>query len=256
MKRPAQRWLEDKDIEPRPKRARVTKLGKYVNLLNHPTRVFVVGRSQMGKTTLSVQVIQERFSGMDRYIVICPSFRSQPAYASIRHLFKKNDIYENPKKDTFDKILKDVIAFNRWATDQGLDAPKTFILFDDVAGTKLVHGNGNGSFATFSTQVTHWNCTLMVLSQDPKRIDPLFRKNTENLIVFPSEAKYDMDWLETSFNSKVFSKHHDFQEIVYQAWSAGKDKEEVGQHHLFIHSAPRRLSRFFSDFDKEIVTKQ
>lgn len=253
MKR-ARPWENEKNVLA--KRPRSKLLGKYVNLIRHPTRVFVVGRSQMGKTTLSVKLIQDQFSNMDRYIVVCPSFRSQPAYAPIRHLFKSDDIYENPKKETFDKIFRDIKAFNEFAHSRGLKKPKTFILFDDMAGTNVIHGNGKGSFATFSTQVTHWGASLMVLSQKSKRTDPNFRENAENFIVFPSEARFELDWLEASFNSSVFAKHHNFKEVIFQAWSAGKGKSEIGKHFLFIHSAPRTLSRFFSDFDKEIVTVQ
>ncbi len=232
------------------------RLGKHAALIRHPTRLFVVGRAQMGKTTLTVKVIQERFANMDRYIVLCPSFRSQATYEPIRDWFKDGDIYENAKGDTFNKIFKDIQAFNKFALDRKQPKPKTLILMDDMAGTNVIHSNGKGAFPTFAAQVTHWNCSLVVLSQDPKRTDPLFRKNAENLIAFPSEAKYDMEWLESSFNSSIFAQHHDFKQIVYQAWSAGKGDSEVGKHFLFIHSAPRTLSRFFSDFDKEIVSKK
>ncbi len=231
------------------------KLGKAAHLIQHPTRIFVVGRSQMGKTTLAVQVIKERFSNMDRFIALCPSFHSQETFDPIRHLFKKEDVYENPKPSTFKKIVDDIKAFNEFARAKGERKPRTFILIDDMAGTNVIHGSGKGAFAHFSIQVTHAGCSTMVISQDPIRVDPNFRKNCENFIIFPSEAKYDMKWLEESFNSRVFSQHHDFTDIVYQAWTAGKGNNEIGKHFLFISSQPRSLSKFFSDFDNQVESK-
>lgn len=238
------------------KRQKSSILGKHVHKIQHPTRLFVVGRAQMGKTTLTVKIIQERFSNLDRYIAICPSFSSQTTYDPIRHLFKKADIYENAKADTFPKIVKDIKAFNEFAKSRGSEKPKTLILFDDMAGTNIVHSNGKGSFASFSNQVTHWGATVVVLTQNEKRTDPSFRSNAENFIIFPSESESSLTWLQQSFNSSIFSKYHDFKDIVWQAWSAGGHRSEVGKHFLFIHSAPRTLSRFFCDFDREIVTDQ
>lgn len=229
-------------------------LGNAVHLIQHPTRIFVVGRSQMGKTTLAVRVIQERFATMDRYIAICPSFH-QAIFDPIRAWFKKEDIYETLKPKTFGKIFEDIKRFNRYARERGQREPRTFILIDDMAGSNAIHGAGKGDFAQFANQVTHWGCSEMVISQDPKRVDPSFRKNCENFIIFPSEAKYDMQWLEESFNSRVLNNHHDFSDIVYQAWSAGKGHSEIGKHFLFINSQPRTLSKFFSDFDNQVESK-
>jgi hypothetical protein len=228
------------------------RLGKAVHLIQHPTRILVIGRSQMGKTTLSVQVVLNRFPDMDRYIAICPSFHSQSTFDPIRHLFRHDDVYENPKADIFKKIFNDIKAFNTFAISKGRRRPNTFILLDDMTGNNIIHGSGKGTFAQFACQVTHFKASLMVISHDPKRVDPNFRKNAENFIIFPSESKYDTAWLEESFNSRVFSLHHDFNDIVYQAWTGGKGNKEVGKHFLFISSQPRQLSRFFSDFEYQI----
>lgn len=226
-------------------------LGKYAKLIHHPTRIFCIGRSQMGKTTLSVQVIMERFANLDRYIVICPSW-DQPAYNPIRDWFKPCDVYRNPQRNTFDKVVQEIRSFNEFARRKGVQQAKTFILFDDNAGTSVVHSNGKGSFPNFSTQVTHEGCSLMVISQEPKRADPTFRHNCENFIVFPSEAKYDVDWLNESFNSPIFGKGHNFYDVLSFAWTAGKGKAEFGKHFMFIHSAPRTYTRFYCDFNNQI----
>lgn len=248
------------DSAPDPKRIRtgynerpVTRkaLGKYARLIQHPTRVFCIGRSQMGKTTLAVQVIMERFANLDRYIVICPSW-DQPTYNPIRDWFKPCDVYRNPQRNTFDKIVQEIRAFNEFARRKGLETPKTFVLFDDMAGNNLVHSNGKGSFPNFATQTVHEGASLMVISQEPKRADPTFRKNCENFIIFPSEAKYDVDWLNESFNSPVFGKGHNFYDVLNFAWTAGKGRSELGKHFMFIHSAPRTYSRFYCDFDRQV----
>jgi Poxvirus A32 protein len=228
----------------------IPPLGNAVNAIQHPTRLFVVGRSQMGKTTALVQVILKRFMNMDRYIVICPSFREQETYAPIRHLFQEKDIHENPKPSKFKEIMDELRNFRAFAKTKGIN-PKTLILIDDMAGQSIIHGNGKGAFANFATRITHLNASCCIATQMPKTVDPNFRSNAENFMVFPSESEREMTWLNDSFNSTIiYDKKTDFKDKVKEAWK-GKDGK-IGEHFMFIHSAPRKLSRFFSDFDFEV----
>jgi hypothetical protein len=229
--------------------SKIKALGDATCLIQHPTRLFVCGRAQMGKTTALVQVILKNFMHMDRYIVICPSFRSQETYSAIRHKFHEKDIHENPKPSKFKEIMDELFNFRAFAKSKGIN-PKTLILIDDMAGKSIIHGNGKGAFANFATQVTHLNASCIVASQMPKTVDPNFRSNAENFMVFPSESEREMKWLNESFNSTIIYDKTDFREKVKQAWR-GRDGN-IGEHFLFIHSAPRKLSRFFSDFDYEV----
>ena len=71
----------------------------------------------------------------------------------------------------------------------------------------------------------------------------------------PLTGKHDIKWLEESFNSRVFNTHHDFYDIIHQAWTGGKGNDEIGKHFLFISSQPRCRSKFFSDFDQQVESK-
>lgn len=233
-------------------------IGEAVGLIKHPTRLFVVGRAQMGKTTEAVRVIQKRFGDMDRYIVICPSFDTQRTFDPIRHLFKPNDIHMNPKEGKFKEIEREIKNFNTFFRDaqlkKGITKPRrarTLLLIDDMTGKNLIQGNGRGNFSNFACQITHLDCSLMVIAHSPKSVDLNFRRNAENFLVFPSESKDSLDWIVDNFNSPVLGKHRDVKDMILQTWK-GRDGK-IGEHFLFIHSQPRKLSRFFSDFDHEVV---
>jgi hypothetical protein len=228
-------------------------LGKASHEIRHPCRVFVVGKAQTGKTTLVVDLVLKRFPDMTRYIVVCPSFRQQSTYDPIRKLFVARDIHEKPSNQLFQKIYDSVTGFYKDMVSKGNHPPKTLIIFDDIAGQNMVQGNGRGAFANFSIQCTHWNASMIVISQQPKRIDVSFRENAEHIIAFPSESENEVRWLIDTHNSSIFSKTFNFKDVIFTAWTNGNGIEQVGKHFLYICAPPRSLARFFCDFDKEIV---
>ncbi len=232
------------------------KIGPASKLIVHPTRVAVIGRAQMGKTTMSVELILNRFGDMDRYFALCPSFHSQNTYDPIRHLFRKNDVFERPSVATFERVLAEIKSFQQFAQQKQLPKPKVFILLDDVTGLSISHGNGKGVFGNFATRVSHENTSLFIITHDGVRIDPNFRTSAENVIVYPSCGEKSVRWLIDEYSSPILFKGMDFKKAVVAAWEGKEGRKGIGKHFLFIHHAPRELPRFFSDFDNEIKVEE
>jgi len=228
-------------------------------LIQHPSRLFVVGRAQSGKTTWVVDHICKRFyKQIDRIIIICPTFLVQKTFAPMRDekrinsMIDPTDVYTEVTESTFKKVKNDIELKIKKANEVGGKTTRILILVDDLAGNSVIHNNRKGCFANFAVQTTHWNVSLFVISQQPFCVDPNFRNNCEGIIVFPSEGIDDLTWLKRAYQSLAMNQIQ-MKEILLLAWKGGKnDNSEWGRHFLFINSQPRRHTRFFIDFKKEI----
>jgi hypothetical protein len=88
---------------------------------------------------------------------------------------------------------------------------------DDCAGTKAIHGNGMGPFANLAIQTPHWNVSMVVVTQQPARVDPSFRNNAETIIVFPAEGKQEVDWVK-DIRKSLLMKEGRMEEMILEAW--------------------------------------
>jgi hypothetical protein len=121
----------------------------------------------MGKTTWAVKLILNHYRPqVDRIIMCCPTFH-QRLFDPIRHLVAPKDVYTDVTKEVFVKISRELDML----TKRGLST-RTLIYVDDCAGTKAIHGNGTGPFAHLSIQTSHWNVSMIVVTQQPSRVDP------------------------------------------------------------------------------------
>lgn len=224
-----------------------------MDLITHPSRTLICGRSRMGKTTLAVRIINEQLKkSLDRIILVSSSSH-QNTYDSIRKFIQRNDIHSNPHKDTFKNIFEDIAKLVRIAHNNGIPPQRTLILVDDLAGTGLMHNNRKGAFASLSVQTPHWSISLIVISHKPTNTDPDFRNNAENIIIFPPDGEEEYLWVKRCYQSLAM-KNKSLLQIVSFAFNGGKDNSsEWGKHFLFIYAEPRSHSRFFVDFDREIL---
>lgn len=228
--------------------------------ITFPGRYLFVGRSKSGKTTELVRFFckKKNYSKIDRFIIVCPTFLVQDAYKPLRSnkeiscRIKPDDVYTITEKDLFTKIFNSIKSEVNQAKQTGARIKTVVILVDDLAGESLIHNNRKGNFSNFSVACTHWNASLFVLSQNPMAVDPNFRENCEAILVFQSEGKPNVDWLRNSYESLAMEET-DMRGIIKYAWKGGRqDKSEWGQHFLFIFAEPRKHTRFFIDFKREI----
>lgn len=164
--------------------------------VHHPDRTLITGRSQMGKTTWAVKLILDQYRlQVDRIFMLCPTWK-QKTFDPIRHLVLERDVYTEVTKETFSRLSRELEVLSRRP-----NPPRVLVYVDDCAGTKAIHGNGTGPFAHLAIQTPHWNCSMIVVSQQPSRVDPSFRNNCENIAVFPSEGKLEVKWLKENYQS-------------------------------------------------------
>lgn len=221
--------------------------------LKHPTRCFIVGSAQTGKTTFLVKLIKNYFAAQVNRVIACgPTFPVQSTFDPIRKFVKKEDIYPKLNNKTLQLLIDRLESGVVRAKALGTDPEKILIFIDDMAGNSVIHGKRQGPFAALATQITHWNISLFVISQQPTCTDPNFRDNAENIIVFQDKGMGTYKWLKAAYES-LDSDRDLVRKVILTAWQGGRgDNSERGQHFLFIHIEPRGGTRFFIDFEKEI----
>lgn len=182
----------------------------------------------------------------------------QKTYDPLRNYVKPRDVYTHIDENTFKNLAKTIeYQAERDMKHKGHKEP-ILILVDDLAGSRTIHGCRFGAFAHLAVSTPHWNVTLIVITQQAVSVDPNFRDNAENLIIFPSEGQLEVDWLTRAYNSLMLmaddkKKAELLKKIVLSAWCGGRsDNSEWGKHCLVIQATPRSHSKFFIDFDREI----
>ena len=210
-----------------------------------------MGKSGSGKTTLVVQLINERFRyDYGRFYAVCPTFYIQDTFKPIRDLFRREDVYLKPDLKSIKKLLGEIQGFAEYCQYKGLPVPKSLVLFDDMSGSSLIHGCRKGIFAEFAVASRHWGASVIMISHQPQNVDPNYRDNCEEIIVFPSERQADHDWIKNNYDASINKRN--LMDKLEVAWKGGVNKEEWGEHFFFLHTAHREKSRFFIDFNKEL----
>jgi len=214
--------------------------------------MLIAGKAQTGKTTEAINIIWNKRRSFHRIIVLCPTWYIQKTFDPIRSLVKESDIYIKPNENVLRLIVVDIEKNAHTCKRAGLPPMPTLILIDDMAGSTFLHGNRKGVFANLSIQTTHWNLSIIVISQQSTSVDPNFRDNVEHSLVYYSEREDDYSWLKRAFNSSVLGDSN-FREVVKFGWSGGQGLKEYGKHFLYIKACNREPTKFFIDWDEEIV---
>lgn len=138
---------------------------------------------------------------------------------------------------------------------KGLNMQPVLIFIDDCSGTQSVQTRRMGSFAHLAVQTTHWNASIVLITQQASSVDPNFRNNAENIIVFYAQGKRELNWLNNEYRTLRMAPDT-MQRVMETAWTGGTmDPRENGKHFLFIRALPREPTRFYINFERQITFK-
>ncbi len=212
-------------------------------LIKHPTRVLVSGKSQSGKTTLMLKLLTKRLiKQVERLIVVCPTFLPQPKYRVLDKFLDEGDFFESAHESTFIEI-RTQIEDQKWQV-------KTLLLIDDQAAETALHTGRKGPFAFLSYNAIWLNLTIIVVTQNLTAVTPAFTDNCENLLVFKTLRRRELDLLGDEFNP--FDDKNAFRAFYYYAVGGAGGIPEVKYNFLYVNlnSSP---VRFFKGFSLELL---
>lgn len=206
-----------------------------INLIKHPTRILICGKSNCGKTTIAIKILSHLlcYNPNAKLIIICDSWFIQPVFQVIRRLNITDIVY--PK--VTDEILTKIII------EQQKERKKLILFIDDEGANPVLHRNNKGSFADLANRARHLNISTIVISQILTSIDTSYRLNADNIIMFKSLRLIDKEALKNEFNPW----NDDTIKQIYVYYT------QPSYHFIFIHIGKGTTTRVFVNFTHEII---
>lgn len=184
-------------------RRNVNKLGPACKLTlasEKPFRMILTGKSQMGKTTLGVDLICTYImKRVVRCFAVCPTFWQQPALARLRSIegaFTEKNVFTEVNDDVFEHIFNQLDRY---------PAP-TLLFVDDAAAEAATNKGNKGAFSRLCLASPHLQLWIVGCFQRLSSASPAFRDNTEALISFLPSKVQDVDTIQNEFNPSPANK--------------------------------------------------
>lgn len=215
-------------------------------LIQTPALLLITGKSGFGKTSQAVKLYLKRFAHVvDRTYMICPSFESQEVFDPMREFV--SSVITEPTEKTFTNIRDNIISNNAKFAAQDKPKPKWFLFIDDLGGLPFMNNGRIGAFANLANQMRPLGISCMVITQQATSISAAYRDNVTGVLSFPETRAKAKQWLHEEYGMSI--PRNFFYEMVEKGWSGGKDKDEWGEHFLFIHCPFRKPPSYYVDFE-------
>ena len=146
-----------------------------VELITHPHRTLIIGRSRSGKTTLAVSFLASGY--IDKFEVVywfCSTIDDQDTYDCLREYIHEDMVW----KDLNDAALQEMLDFHNEA-----ERPKALMVIDDQSAQTSLNKGNKGIFAMIVTTAPWLNLSIMCLSHKVTSVSPVFRDNAEHVIL-------------------------------------------------------------------------
>jgi len=172
--------------------------------IQHPCRLVCCGKSQMGKTTLMVDIIKRYIlRSVRRCFAVCPTWYQQHQLTPLRRIkgaFPRQRVFQMASEEAFEKIF---LMLNKERLN-GKRIP-TLLYVDDCAAESSLNRGNKGAYGRLALASPHLNLTICTVVQKMVSASPLMRENTEGIIVFMPSRVGDVEILVDEFNPNPFS---------------------------------------------------
>jgi len=173
----------------------INYLGPYSKVIQHPVRLLVTGRSTLGKTTLSTQVIcHNLMHSVNRVFAACPTFWMQEQLAPLRSIqgaFTKDNVFTTVDDDVFGTIC-DILEASPHIP--------TLLFVDDSGSERSTNRGTKGHFARLCIAAPHLNLSIIGVFQYMKMVSNQMRYNCEGLVSFIPCSIHDVKYIYEEFN--------------------------------------------------------
>lgn len=213
-------------------------------LLKPPFRFLIVARSQQGKTTLLIKLLNNYWINMfNKVYIFCPTYKNDAKWGLIDPYIKKGivSVYTNFS-------IKRVKAIHKASSKIVETNPDyhVLIIFDDCTGKNDYKVDGDkGYLNILSCSGNHSNISQIHCIQKLTQVTRTMRLQTEGLITFYIQNEPEIKALHSEFgtgSSKLFRRllHH---------------CTEKPFHFLYIKMQGPGPSKYFHNFDMIDVNK-
>jgi hypothetical protein len=211
-----------------------------------PFRMVIAAQSFSGKSTLIMNMItrpefgyQEYFG--DRIFIFSNSFHTDPIWSSVSPGIRRRATAgwsETKFKELWDKQAERI-------KKEGKKTPKNsmLILIDDCVDN-LAHTSGLTVIDSAFMRIRHANCSIIVTTQEYKRIPKTVRMNCSDFIAFHITNNTEKKQIAEEQNAGLGPKM--WLQVAEKVW-------ETPYAFIYIkHTEPRIQYRFFSSFENMI----
>lgn len=192
-------------------------LGLASELIQHPIRLNIIGKSRMGKTTLAVRIIcQCIMKDVQMCFATCPTFWVQPQLKPLRDIpgaFHKGNVFTQIDDEVFEKIYQWLEAHPQIPT---------FLFVDDAAAERATNQGNKGSFSRLCLASPHLNLTIVGVFQRGSSCSPSLRDNSEGIIIFKPTKVHDVKMILDECNPNPELKTFDtcVRKALNLCWSS------------------------------------
>lgn len=195
-----------------------------LKLINHPFRLAVIGKSQGGKTTFAVKVIEYLIPQVDEVYITSPTYELQETWNPVRPFVT---VYHDGPVVLF-KALHTAIVNEIGAEDHKVGKPlktKRLLICDDVSYEKALNEGNKGIFNGFAYNAVWYNLSMVVIVHKSSNIGAGIKENCDGLALFnvvQKEMKPLFDTFGITSNFKQFREliHKEIKEKI----TSGEDK--------------------------------
>jgi hypothetical protein len=219
-----------------------------MSLIKHPSRILTVGKSQSGKTTKAMELIEYLIPQVDEVIVCSPTYNFQPTWNPIRSKVS----FEHSSLDVVLTYIAKLIDKSQASTDKEVGEKmdkRRLVILDDVSFEKSLNLGNKGLFNGLCYNAVWWNMTLVTIVHKMSNVGAGMKENLEYLLAFNSVNKKEMEKLYDHFGFTKTKKDMEnlFETQIHQTIKSGKDK------YPFFFYNLKDGGKLYYKFDEELL---
>lgn len=203
--------------------------------IKHPSRTLVMGKSQSGKTTMAVSVVEALLPSIKHLVVCSPTYKLQPTWQTLRGAVELHCDCLTNLTPVIEKYV------NGWNGEPGC------IVLDDVSGERALNEGSRGPLNQIAYNAVWLNISLVVICHRISNVGSGVRENVEHLLLFQTISEDQIKALADNYSITGVKKDFIF---VYKTLVT--DRVLDGNKHAFMYLTFADGTKIYEDFNREI----
>lgn len=147
-----------------------------------------MGRSQSGKTTMAVKIVEHLLPSVDKLVICSPTFDLQPTWKNLKN---RVDLYSDSLPNLCNVLLKYL---------NSLEGKSCLLVLDDVSGERSLNEGSRGVLNRIAYNAVWMKVSTVIICHRLSNIGSGVRENIEHLLLFQTiNSKQEKD-ISDNFN--------------------------------------------------------